>query len=282
MKKHPLIRPAIAQPAVGPVQQFFTQRFGPLFERQAIDLATLPAVIRQVLERPLSFYEELAKSKPAAADKPLTNVAFILDVSDSMETGKGATIEGFNEQVKVVRKGAEGAGETTFTEVQFSDTVQVRRVASSLDTLVPLSDESYVPDGMTALYDALGDTIAALLQTPRMDSPATATLVTLFTDGGENSSSRYDAQVLSELVKRLEATGRWTFALVGPRGSVDTLADTLSVKRGNVAGYNPESVADRKTVFGKVGTASASFMSMRSVGATQACALYSSQEDGQA
>lgn len=242
------------------------------------DLGGLPAVIRDVLSRPVSYFKELASQSPAPAEKPLTNVAFILDTSGSMETGKGSTIEGFNNQVQVVREGAKLAGETTFTEVQFATEVNVRCVSASLNTLQPLSDATYRPDGMTALYDALGDTIEALLRTERIHSAATATLCTLFTDGEENQSKRYNTTVLSELIQRLEATGRWTFALVGPRGSVTDLAKLLSVKEGNVTGYDPNSVKDRQAAFTRVQAASTSYMSMRSVGATQAHGLFSDQD----
>ena len=257
-----------------PVATFFGRRHPFMFDRPAIDRAALPLVIRQVLERPVSYYEELKSAKPGPHDKPLTNVAFILDVSESMNKGKRATIDGFNDQVQVVRAGAEGAGETAFTEVQFNGQVSVRRVAAELSTLVPLTEETYKPDGSTSLYDALGDTIEALLLTPRMAAPTTATLVTLFTDGDENSSSRYDAAVLGELVKRLEATGRWTFALVGPKASVRNLASMLSVRESNVAGYNPESVEDRIHVMGRMRDANTSYMTMRSMGMTQASCLY--------
>ena len=234
----------------------------------------LPAVVQALLDKPVSFFEEMATRIATPTDEPLTNVAFILDDSSSMEKGLSATIEGFNNQVNVVRKGARDAGRTTFTETHFSSTVRIRRVAAALETLQPLTDESYVPHGWTALYDALGDTIAALLDTEGIDAPLTATLVTLFTDGGENYSTTYSGSVLGELIKRLEATKRWTFALVGPEGGVRALGDLLAVKKGNITGYNPDSVEDRKRAFGLVASASASYMTMRSTGMTQAVGLY--------
>lgn len=283
--KNPL-RPAVMptrQPGAGPLQgpaaQFFQRHHGNPLGRPAIDRSQLPEVIQQVLAQPVSIYEELRSLKPGPMDTPLTNVAFVLDKSSSMETGKSATIEGFNDQVRVVTEGAKTAGETTFTEVQFSSGVEVRRVAAALSTMSKLTNETYVPSGWTALYDALGDTICALLMTPRIGSVLTANLVTLFTDGEENQSTRYDTEILSELIKRLEATGRWTFALVGPRGGVTTLAKLLAVKQTNVAGYNPASVEERVQVMGRMSSASASYMNMRSMGVTQACALYGDENN---
>ena len=243
--------------------------------------AHLPASIRAVLARPVSWFREsAAQAGTATAGEPLTNVAFVLDCSGSMETGKEATIEGFNTQVDVVRRGAALAGPTTFTDVRFATTVEVRRVAASLDHLTPLSDDTYRPDGYTALYDAVGDTVAALLETARIDEPTTGTLVTVFTDGEENHSRRYTAPLLRALIERLEATGRWTFALVGPRDTVGTLADMLAVDQTNVAGFDPASVADRCAAFTQVAQASAAYMSVRASGKTAAKNLYAGKKKG--
>lgn len=234
----------------------------------------LPAVIKEVLSRPLSYYQETSGASPVANAAPLTNVAFVLDGSSSMQVGKQATVDGFNSQANAVREGAKSAGETRFTEVFFSSDVQVRRVGASLEQLAPLTLESYETEGGTALYDAIGAAISSLLQTQGIDSRNTATLVTIFTDGEENSSRIYSSHILRELITRLEATGRWTFALVGPSSSVGSLAQMLAVKPGNVAGFQPESVASRQAVFDKMVGASTTYMSARSVGETSVHSLY--------
>lgn len=267
----PRILPSPGSPFVpaSPISSFFNQR-----HRLGVDTCALPVAVRALLEKPVSYFKELAQKKTVSFRPALTHIAFALDCSGSMEQGKGTTIEGFNNQVKVVQEGSKSAGLTLFTEVHFGDTAVVRRVAGSLDSLSPLSIETYKPSGMTALNDGIGDAVAALLQTEGIDDPNTATLVTVFTDGGENSSVRYSAAVLKELIERLEATGRWTFALVGPSGSVQTLAKSLSVRADNVAAYDPSSVQSRTQAFGSVVAASASFMSVRSAGGTQASNLY--------
>jgi hypothetical protein len=229
---------------------------------------TIPAVIQDLLSKPVSYFKD-NPSKPDAGKAPLTNVAFILDCSGSMEHGKDATIEGFNTQVSVVREGAKDAGRTTFTDVHFSHDVELRCVAGSIDELQQLDDKTYQPGGNTALLDALGCTIAALLPTPDINSPDTAMLVTLFTDGEENSSRIYDVATVKALVERLEATGRWTFALVGPMQSVTSLGEMLSVKQKNVSGFDSSSVRDKRRAFDAMSTSSAFYLSQRSVGIRQ-------------
>jgi hypothetical protein len=229
---------------------------------------TIPAVIQDLLSKPVSYFKD-NPSEPDAGKAPLTNVAFILDCSGSMEHGKDATIEGFNTQVSVVREGAKDAGRTTFTDVHFSHDVELRCVAGSIDELQQLDDKTYQPGGNTALLDALGCTIAALLPTPDINSPDTAMLVTLFTDGEENSSRIYDVATVKALVERLEATGRWTFALVGPMQSVTSLGEMLSVKQKNVSGFDSSGVRDKRRAFDAMSTSSAFYLSQRSVGIRQ-------------
>lgn len=247
----------------------------PLVGHAEYQVPPLPPHIRAVLAKPVSFYREMAQPNPLQpAQEPLTNIAFLLDASGSMQWGRAETVAGFNQQVLAVRQGAEGVGRTTFTEIHFNDEVTIRRVAAELSTLQPLSDETYKPSGGTALFDALGDAISALLQTERMDSPTTATLVTLFTDGGERDSKRYSADVLSQLVQRLEATGRWTFALVGPAAGVSHIADLLSIHKGNVKGYDPVDLVSRERVFHDMAGASSTYLSARAMGSTQLNNLY--------
>lgn len=274
--RHPFISDPTMAPASPCVPAFFEKR-----AQLNLNPWQLPVAVRAILDKPVSYFKELASQKPVLGAKPLTNVAFVLDKSASMGDARGkkeSTIEGFNTQVAVVRRGAETAGRTLFTEVQYGSSVEVKCVGAPIDTMRQLDSASYVTQGMTALYDGLGDTIAALLETEGVNEASTGTLVTLFTDGGENFSTRYGAEVLRELVERLEATGRWTFALVGPRGSVNSLAGLLSIKQANVAAYNPESVQSRTEVFGAVAGASANYMSLRSTGITQSACLYAGSD----
>ena len=237
----------------------------------------IPAVIHTLLARPVSYYQE-NPAEPDAQKAPLTNIAFVLDCSGSMNHGKGATIEGFNSQVEVVREGAKEAGNTTFTDVHFSDQVELRCVAGNLKVLQPLSDQTYRPGGGTALYDAIGCTVAALLQTPDINSQDTAVLVTVFTDGGENHSRVYDGATIKAIIERLEASGRWTFALVGPLQTVTSLATSLSVNERNIAGFDVASVVDKRRAFQKVAEASESYMAMRKSGGKQSRGLYDDKD----
>ena len=237
----------------------------------------IPGAVRELLSMPVAHFRELKSDAPSGT-APLTNIALILDCSGSMSHGKEATIEGFNAQVDVIRSGAEGAGATTYTDVQFSSEVNIRSVAVDLDNLVPLDAATYLPNGNTALLDAIGSTIATLLRTPGINNSDTATLVTTFTDGQENASRIYTPAIIKAMVERLEATGRWTFALVGPQRTVSELAEMLAVKQSNVAGYDENSIADKRSAFSRVAMANKKAMYARKQGIKQFADLYDSDE----
>jgi len=247
--------------------RFFSGRTAP---QQSL---ALPKVILDVLAKPLSWFQEDALRKNP--DEPmLTQVGFILDKSGSMETGKSITVEGFNTQLARVLEGAASVGETLMTFTQFSDTVSVAYSGVPVEKIEPLTMLTYRPNGYTALYDGIGDTLASLLSQPRTSSPSCATLITIFTDGEENASVRYSAAVVRDLIQRLEATGRWTFALVGPKTGVKSLAALLAVADSNITGFEPASLESRSLVMGAMAKASSSYMASRAQGASQVRGLY--------
>lgn len=232
----------------------------------------IPKTIRDLLAKPASYY----KNQPVESSQaePLTNVAFVLDRSGSMARGIESTIEGYNEQIRAVQVGAKGIGQTSYTSVQFASNVDISCVAGSVDNITYLTEETYQPDGNTALLDAIGATIAALLETPHIHGAKTANLITVFTDGQENASRIYAAPMIKGLIERLEATDHWTFALVGPLSSVRGLADSLAIQQGNTLGYDETSVTDKRRAFSRAASATEIVFSRKQEGFTKTDNLF--------
>lgn len=255
---------------LGAIPSFFTRRT----EAQGMMPASLPPAVQELLEKPLSWFEELGAMEAPKGTPLVTHVAFALDKSSSMSQGKRLTIEGFNSQLKQVQEGAAQVGQTYMTVAQFSTNVELGQVAVPVDQVVPLNEQTYQPAGWTALYDAIGETLAALLALPDIHQPNCATLVNIFTDGEENQSRTYSAAVLRQMIERLEKTKRWTFALVAPKNGVASLAQILSVDKTNIAGFDPGSLESRKGIMGAMSLASSSYMCARANGMTQVQSLY--------
>jgi hypothetical protein len=250
----------------------------PLFHRLGLlqpSTHRLPGVskkVKELLAKPLTDFSPAVTTHGV---EPITHAALVLDKSISMSMHLASALAGFNAQVKVIREGAELAGRTLVSLNQFAGTSHMHYLAQPAQRLLPLEAAEYQTDGAsTALLDAIGTTVEQLLEQPDIDGANTAILVSVFTDGQENSSCVYSASMLRELISRLEATGRWTFALMGPTGAALELADVLSLSRGNVSQFNPADVASTQEAFGAMTTASASYMSLRGAGMTSSVNLY--------
>jgi hypothetical protein len=144
---------------------------------------------------------------------PDTDLVMILDDSSSMGHLRNATISGFNEYIETQ---ARLPGRTFVTVVLFNTRVKMISERQPIETLPKLTADVYRPDGMTALYDAVGQTIGKLAQ-----NPSTGTGRVLFvidTDGEENSSKEYTLQRVQNMIqtqKQLE----WAFVFLGANDS---------------------------------------------------------------
>ena len=75
----------------------------------------------------------------------------------------------------------------------------------------PLKAKDYNPCGATPLYDAIGMGIAKInAQATEQDS----VLVTIITDGEENSSEEYTLKMIKNLIEKLKKQN-WTFTFIG-------------------------------------------------------------------
>lgn len=126
-------------------------------------------------------------------------IVFVIDESGSMGTLRQDVIGGFNTLIEDQRK-VEGAADVTlFT---FSNKVDLVLDAVDLQTVEPLTEESYQPGGMTAMNDAIGTALAKVLK----EAPDKA-IINIFTDGAENASREYDYAKVKELTKQAEERG---------------------------------------------------------------------------
>jgi len=87
----------------------------------------------------------------------------------------------------------------------------------SPDKLPNLSPKAYDPNGCTPLYDAIGRGINHVFPFVGADDKV---LVTIITDGMENSSTEFTLTMVKALIEKLKTQG-WTFSLIG--------ADSLDV-----------------------------------------------------
>ncbi|MDY3848703.1 MAG: vWA domain-containing protein [Prevotella sp.] len=89
-----------------------------------------------------------------------------------------------------------------------------------------LNAKDYNPCGGTPLYDAIGIAISKLnAQTGEHDN----VLVTIITDGEENSSEEYNLRMIKTLISKMKKQG-WTFTLIGTDNlDVEGMAGSMNI-----------------------------------------------------
>lgn len=177
----------------------------------------------------------MAKAKPRKPAKKAmdTLVVFILDKSGSMMSCKDATISGFNEYINTLKKDKKISYSMSFT---LFDTLFTERYTNEpLKAVEELSTKNYVPDGMTAMYDAIGHTLSATEKTLKKEQKV---LCVIMTDGQENSSKEYTDKGIKDVIAKLEKTGKWSFVFLGANQDSWLVGQKFGLAAMNVADFN--------------------------------------------
>jgi len=141
----------------------------------------------------------------------LTEIAYILDRSGSMNLIAEAAISGFNSFLKEQKS---APGHANLTLVLFDNEYLSPHQAVPLPEVPELNANTYVPRGSTALLDAVGTTIrnigARLSNIPESDRPGHV-IIAIFTDGLENCSSEFSLAEINKMITHQRNTYAWEF-----------------------------------------------------------------------
>ena len=145
----------------------------------------------------------------------LAEIILVLDKSGSMWSVKEDTIGGVNQYIEDQKK---LPGEAIFTFITFNTRSNTDLQGVLLESVKPLTNETYAPAGGTALFDAvnmaIADTIERHSKLKDEETPGKVMLVVL-TDGDENSSTEVrDVKKIAEMVAEREKAG-WEVAFLG-------------------------------------------------------------------
>lgn len=170
-----------------------------------------------------------------------TYYLLILDRSGSMNDCLNQTISGFNEQVQMIIGLQQRFPDQQFliSLTTFNSSIEHPINLSQPQSVIPLSRENYVPDGCTALLDAIGEgvmNLKAKIQNELVNDQATAVVVIL-TDGYENASVLFDWQTIRKLILELEATNLWTFSFLGATKDALETASRMNIRQQNAAHF---------------------------------------------
>ena len=155
----------------------------------------------------------------------------ILDASGSMESIYNQALSGTNETIQTIRVGQKDHPELQqcLTLASFNsgkDYLKVKYSVTPIDEVKEITEEDYVACGCTALYDAMGEMISEL---KRKLTSEDRVLVTVITDGYENSSTHWSGPQIKSLVEELRHEG-WTFTYIGANQDVEAVAGSMGIR----------------------------------------------------
>ncbi len=149
------------------------------------------------------------------SNSPTLVVSVVLDESGSMSCRSKTTIDGYNEYLQQLKKDNVGK-KVLFSLTKFASHANVVHSAELLDDIPELTNSTYVPDGWTALYDAVANTVLDLEKRVDEDSKV---LVIIMTDGQENASTDYHGaeglEKVRNLLKSKTNEKNWAFIFLG-------------------------------------------------------------------
>jgi hypothetical protein len=155
---------------------------------------------------------------------------FILDESGSMNDQRATVISGFNEQLDSMRQEEIRDGISYLVSlVKFNESVTVLYQDLPLNKVPKLTEETYMPSGWTALYDAIG----AAIDTAKLGE--TDTFVTIFTDGKENKSRKWKKAGIKTLIDIRQNENKWGFVFFG--ANQDAWEEASSINIANALTY---------------------------------------------
>jgi len=174
-----------------------------------------------------------------------TLVNLILDQSGSMIDCLDSTISGFNEYVQTLIAGSKEDSKIELSLTTFCapdsiknkiETIFSRREVSG----VPILDKnSYIPTGMTPLFDAIGYTVS-YIEKELLNEVKPKVVCVILTDGLENFSHNYTRQQIKDLISNKEKEG-WTFVYLGANQDAWSVGVEMGMAPGNSSSYTPTS-----------------------------------------
>lgn len=179
--------------------------------------------------------------KPKRAGKNKSHIIFVLDDSGSMQSCRDNTINGFNEYLKAQQEDAKETGIETFVSLYKFDGSSVKCTIDHINVheVNPLNRNSYDPKGGTNLLDAMGGVMMQinnkLSAVKKKDRESV--IITVLTDGEENSSRTFRNSDIKTMVEKAEAKN-WGFMFLGANINAFHAGSTLGFGVNNTMQYD--------------------------------------------
>jgi uncharacterized protein YegL len=182
----------------------------------------------------------------------LTEIAFILDRSGSMQSIAEAAVNSFNELL--TRQQAEHEQTPVkMSLVLFNTEYEVPFASVNAPELPRLDMATYAPDNSTALLDAIGRTIddlgARLASMTEADRPGKV-IVAIMTDGLENASRVFTWEQISDKIKHQQDVYKWEFLFLGANQDAIATAGRMNICASKSTTFYSTNSSVRKSMRG--------------------------------
>lgn len=172
--------------------------------------------------------EKQATNNTASTSSQRVHNLIILDESGSMMSIWKEAMTGVNETLGTIRAAKEKYPEQEHlvTLIAF-DTPRYDKIFMStpIDMTHDITEDEYLPRGMTPLYDAMG---RALNELKHNVKEGDIVLVTVITDGYENASREYTGPAIKKLIEELKKQD-WVFTYIGANQDVEKAAGEIAI-----------------------------------------------------
>lgn len=173
-----------------------------------------------------------------------------------MGSVREAAITGFNEYINELKN---SGFHYYVTLVLFNDELEQRFTKLPIAQVPALTQLTYLPNGGTALYDAVCNTLGSPIESSNvplstkilrrfekhvpnvLSRPVDVgqqNIVVILTDGEDNCSRRWRSADFRSLVETREATGRWKFVFLGANQDAWANAQQWGFAEASVASFN--------------------------------------------
>lgn len=171
--------------------------------------------------------DDLFKGAPTAAssDTDADEIILIADRSGSMYSIQKDAQGGINTFIAEQKN----LGNANLTFIEFDG--EIDAVYKQTD-IKDVSDYELIPRGSTALYDAIGYTLA------NADGITTTgkKIVVIVTDGGENASTEWRQSMIFERIESLKAAG-WDFLFLAANQDAMDIGGRLGIEAGETLNF---------------------------------------------
>jgi uncharacterized protein YegL len=165
-----------------------------------------------------------------------THIHFILDRSGSMWEINDDTIGGFNSFIEEQKKNNDN--ECYMSLYQFDHEYQIIYKNKKISDIENLNNDTFIPRGQTALFDAIGRTVNNIINEENVKN-----IVVILTDGFENASNEFTHNNINTLIKNKEKENI-EFVFLGANQDALKTASNLGINTNSAMTYaqTPENV----------------------------------------